>query len=47
MPLYASDCRALFARTAWRPARAPRAILADTLAWIEANEQAVMAALGS
>ena len=39
VPLYASDCRALFARTAWRPARGPRTILEDTLAWIEANEQ--------
>ena len=47
VPLYASDCRALFARTAWRPARGPRTILADTQAWIEANEQAVTAALGS
>ena len=46
VPLYASDCRALFARTAWRPARGPRTILEDTLAWIEANEQAVMTALG-
>ena len=43
---YVSDCRALFARTAWRPARSPRTILEDTLAWIEANEQAVMTALG-
>jgi CDP-paratose 2-epimerase len=46
VPLYASDCRALFARTQWRPARGPRTILEDTLAWIEANEQAVMTALG-
>jgi CDP-paratose 2-epimerase len=46
VPLYASDCRALFARTSWRPARGPRVVLEDTLAWIEANEQAVMTALG-
>jgi len=46
VPHYASDCRALFARTAWRPARSPRTILEDTLAWIEANEQAVITALG-
>ena len=45
MPLYASDCRRLFERTAWRPARAPRAVLEDTLEWIKANERAVMAAL--
>jgi CDP-paratose 2-epimerase len=46
VPLYASDCRALFARTEWRPTRGPRAILEDTLAWIEANEQSVLKALG-
>jgi CDP-paratose 2-epimerase len=46
VPLYASDCRALFARTDWRPARGPRTILEDTLGWIEANERAVMTALG-
>jgi CDP-paratose 2-epimerase len=46
VPFYASDCRALFERTAWRPARGPRTILEDTLAWIEANEHAVMTALG-
>ena len=46
VPHYASDCRALFARTDWRPARGPRTILEDTLAWIEANERAVMSALG-
>jgi CDP-paratose 2-epimerase len=46
VPFYASDCRRLFERTAWRPARAPRTVLEDTLAWIEANERAVMAALG-
>ena len=46
VPLYASDCRALFARTDWRPTRGPRTILEDTLAWIEANERAVLTALG-
>jgi CDP-paratose 2-epimerase len=46
VPLYASDCRRLYARTAWRPSRGPRVILEDTLAWIEANEHAVMTALG-
>jgi CDP-paratose 2-epimerase len=46
VPLYASDCRALFARTSWRPSRGPRTILEDTLAWIEANEEAVLKALG-
>jgi CDP-paratose 2-epimerase len=46
VPLYASDCRELFARTGWRPTRGPRTILEDTLAWIEANEEAVLKALG-
>ena len=46
VPLYASDCRRLFAQTVWRPARTPRVVLEDTLAWIEANERAVLAALG-
>jgi len=46
VPHFACDCRALFARTAWRPARSPRTILEDTLAWIEANERAVTTALG-
>jgi CDP-paratose 2-epimerase len=45
VPLYASDCRRLFGRTDWRPARTPRTVLEDTLAWIEANERAVLAAL--
>jgi CDP-paratose 2-epimerase len=46
VPLYVSDCRRLFARTSWRPTRSARTVLEDTLAWIEANERAVMAALG-
>jgi CDP-paratose 2-epimerase len=46
VPLYVSDCRALFARTDWRPSRGPRTVLEDTLSWIEANERAVMTALG-
>ena len=32
--------------TAWRPQRAPREILADILAWVEDNEDAVAASLG-
>ena len=46
VPLYATDCRRLFGRTDWRPARAPRTVLEDTLEWIEANERDVLAALG-
>jgi CDP-paratose 2-epimerase len=46
VPLYATDCRRLFARSDWRPRRAPRTVLEDTLSWIEANERDVLAALG-
>ena len=46
VPLYATDCRRLFERTDWRPLRAPRTVLEDTLGWIEANERDVLAALG-
>jgi CDP-paratose 2-epimerase len=47
VPLYASDCRRLFARTAWRPRRTPRMVLEDTFAWIRENERAVLAALAA
>jgi CDP-paratose 2-epimerase len=45
VPLYLSDCTRLFARTDWRPQRDARTILADTLAWIDANEDTVRTAL--
>jgi CDP-paratose 2-epimerase len=37
VPVYLSDCTALFAHTDWRPRREPREVLADTLRWIEAH----------
>ncbi|HEV2814793.1 MAG TPA: NAD-dependent epimerase/dehydratase family protein [Solirubrobacteraceae bacterium] len=43
--IYLSDCRRLFALTDWRPRRDARTILADTLAWIDANERSVREAL--
>ena len=43
--IYLSDCRALSEITTWRPRRDARTVLADTLEWIVANEQAVKAAL--
>lgn len=43
--VYLSDCALLFGHTAWRPARSPRDVLADTLTWITDNERAVLAAL--
>lgn len=45
VPLYISDCSALFARTAWRPRRGARQILADIHRWIAANEAQVSRAL--
>jgi CDP-paratose 2-epimerase len=46
LPLYVSDCRALFARTEWRPRRGPREILCDIDRWVADNEAAVVKALG-
>jgi CDP-paratose 2-epimerase len=46
VPLYVSDCTRLFARTDWRPRRTPRQTLEDTLNWIEANERALLGAVG-
>jgi CDP-paratose 2-epimerase len=46
VPLYISDCTALFERTAWRPRRGAREVLSDAYDWIRANEDAVGAALG-
>ncbi|MDX6690674.1 MAG: CDP-paratose 2-epimerase [Solirubrobacteraceae bacterium] len=45
--IYLSDCTHLFGLTDWRPARDARTILADTLEWIRANEDAVVAALSA
>jgi CDP-paratose 2-epimerase len=35
VPVYLSDCSALYAHTDWRPRRGPRAVMRDTLQWIE------------
>jgi CDP-paratose 2-epimerase len=45
VPLYISDCAALFAYTAWRPHKGPLSILEDTATWIAANEAALRDAL--
>ncbi len=45
LPLYVSDCSALFAHTNWRPRRGAREILADINVWIADNEAAVRGAL--
>ncbi len=46
VPVYISDCRALFERTGWRPQRDAERILADIGAWIAADEERLAAALG-
>lgn len=46
IPIYVSDTSALQAHTSWRPRRDARTVLADTHAWIAANEDAVRTALG-
>ena len=45
IPIYVSDCSALFAHTDWRPRRGPRDVLADMLRWIEAQSDVLRAAL--
>jgi CDP-paratose 2-epimerase len=45
VPVYISDCARLHGLTRWRPERGPRDVLADTHAWICANETAVRTAL--
>lgn len=39
VPVYISDCAALFGRTGWRPRRTPEEVLADIHGWIAANEE--------
>ena len=46
VPVYLSDCGALFSHTAWRPRRGAREILADIHGWILDDEALVRGALG-
>jgi CDP-paratose 2-epimerase len=43
--IYLTDNAKLFSKTAWRPKRDARTILADTVDWIRTNEDLVVAAL--
>jgi CDP-paratose 2-epimerase len=43
IPVYLSDCRRLFTRTAWRPRRTPRMILQDIHDWIAREKPALLA----
>ncbi len=46
VPIYLSDCSALFAHTDWRPRRDGETILRDIHEWIESDRERVMGALG-
>lgn len=45
VPIYISDCRALYGRTAWRPRRDARQTLTDTAEWIADHREALASAL--
>lgn len=45
VPVYLSDCSALFTHTDWRPKRSAQQILADICQWVSSNEQLVRSAL--
>ena len=46
VPIYISDCRRLYSRTAWRPRRGARDILADIHRWIAEHEDALRVVFG-
>ena len=46
VPLYVSDCSALFERTDWRPSADPERILRDVHAWIAGDSERLAGALG-
>jgi CDP-paratose 2-epimerase len=46
VPVYLSDCSHLAELTSWRPLRTPRDLLADTLDWAVAHEDALRYSLG-
>lgn len=41
VPIYVSDCSALFAHTTWRPHRTPRKIVEDIVIWVATHEDAL------
>jgi CDP-paratose 2-epimerase len=46
VPLYISDCSALFARTRWRPRTGPREVIAAMVEWVESDAPEIAGALG-
>ena len=45
VPVYLSDCSALFAHTDWRPQRDARTVLHDIYEWVREHENLVAATL--
>jgi CDP-paratose 2-epimerase len=45
VPVYVSDCSALYEHTDWRPRRTPRDVLADIFAWIDDHADVLERAL--
>jgi CDP-paratose 2-epimerase len=45
VPLFISDCRRLFERTAWRPRHSPQETLEKIAAWVDENHRTLEAAL--
>jgi CDP-paratose 2-epimerase len=46
VPVYISDCGALFGATDWRPSRSARDTLTDIAGWIADDEERLAAGLG-
>jgi CDP-paratose 2-epimerase len=45
VPIFVSDCSALFAYTDWRPQKGARSILVDISSWVTENESALRVSL--
>ena len=45
VPVYLSDCRAVFGHSDWRPRRSREDVLGDIFAWVRENERTVEKAL--
>ncbi len=45
VPIYVSDCSAIFSHTEWRPHRQPTTVLEDISNWAAAHEAELRAAL--
>jgi len=41
VPIYVSDCSALFSHSSWRPRHTPRTIIQDIVTWVDTHEDAL------